>query len=292
MRIGVTLPQYDIDFAGGRIDAAAVLAYVAAAEAAGLDAVWVSDHAFAVAPDGSVSGAFDAAGLAAAAAARTERVHVGTLVLSAALRSLAQTAALASSLTSVCGSRAVFGLGAGWNPVTHRALGIGLPSYAARVGGLQDAVAFVRGLLPRSRVLVGGWGDPVLAVAARHADLWNVAWDVPPAAFHSVSARLDAACEGAGRDPGEVRRSVGVTVLCGHTRRDLEHALARVAARAPFLAGLDLAGLEDRLVVGTPAACAERITAYGADEVVIAPFVRDDLDLLAMIGSEVVPRLR
>lgn len=291
MRVGVTLPQYDVDFHGGRADATAALEYVRTAEAAGLDSVWVSDHAFAVAPDGSVSGAFDPAGLAAAAAASTGTVGVGTLVLASSTRSPAQTAAIASSLIAVGGRRVTCGIGAGWNPLTHEAFGIDLPGYTSRVERLDATAACLRSLDPALRLLVGGWGDPVLAVAARHADAWNLSWDVPALAFHGVSARLDAACESEERDPATLRRSVGLTILCGRTRRDLEDAIARVARRAPFLAGLDLADLEGRLVVGTPAACADRIAAYGADEVVLAPFVRDDLELLTMVGSEVVPLL-
>ncbi|MFN8102938.1 MAG: LLM class flavin-dependent oxidoreductase [Acidimicrobiia bacterium] len=292
MRVGVTLPQYDVDFRGGRADAGAALGYGCVAETAGFDSVWVSDHGFAVAPDGSVSGAFDAAGLSAAVAALTDRVGVGTLVLASSTRSPAQTAAIASSLRVVGGTRVTCGIGAGWNPLTHRAYGISLGDYCARAARLRDTAALVCDMYPGLRLLVGGWGDPVLSVAAHHADAWNLAWDVPAQAFHAVSARLDAACEAAGRDPTTLRRSVGLTILCGHTRRDLEDAVERVTQRAPFLAGIDLAGLDDRLVVGTPAACADRIAAYGADEVVLAPFVRDDLGLLTMIGSEVVPLLR
>lgn len=292
MRVGVALPQYDVDFARGRVDADAVLRYAEAAEAGGLDSVWVSDHAFAVAPDGAVSGALDAAGLAAAVAARTTRIEVGTLVLSAAMRSPAQTASIGSALLAVGGTRITCGLGAGWNPLTHSALGIDLPAYAGRTERLDATAAQLRMLDPTPRVLVGGWGDAVLTVAARHADTWNLAWDVPAEAFTTVSARLDAACEAAGRDPAALQRSTGVTVLVAGTRAGLATAVQAVARRARFLSGLSLAGVEDGIVAGTPARCAEAIAAFGADEVVLTPFVRDDLDLLGTICTDLTPLLR
>lgn len=292
MRVGVALAQYDVDFGGGRVDVEAALRYAAAADAGGIDSVWVSDHAFAVAPDGAVSGALDAAGLAAAVIARTPRIEVGTLVLSAAMRTPAQTASIGAALSSLGGTRITCGVGAGWNPTTHAALGIGLPGYAARVERLDATAALLRDLEPAPRVLVGGWGDPVLAVAARHADVWNLAWDVPAESFRAVSARLDTACETAGRDPASLRRGTGMTVLVGGTRTESEAAVAAVASRAQFLSGLRLADVEDKVVAGTPERCAEAIAAFGADEVVLAPFVRDDLDLLGLICTELAPLLR
>jgi hypothetical protein len=65
----------------------------------------------------------------------------------------------------------------------------------------------------------------------------------------------------------------------------------KLCARAPFLASLDLSELEKSIVTGSADECAERIAAYGADEVIITPFVRDDLELIARIADEVLPRL-
>lgn len=62
----------------------------------------------------------------------------------------------------------------------------------------------------RPPLLVGGWGTATLRVVARHADVWNVPG--PPhhdLAFLRERARvLDAHCAAAGRDPGEITRSV------------------------------------------------------------------------------------
>lgn len=292
MRVGITLPQYGIDFEGAHIDAAATLAYAAAAESRGLDSVWASDHAFAVAPDGSVSGALDPGGVVAAVAARTERLEVGTLVLGTSLSTPAQLVSIARSWLAVGGGRVTCGLGAGWNPATHHAFGIDLPAYDARALHLRTCAEVLEVRLPGLPLLIGGWGPPVLAVAARHGHKWNLAWDPPANAFRSASAALDAACTDADRDPVEVQRGVGLTVLPGPSRSARESAIARVASRAPFLSGLTLAHLEDRILVGTYEECADRIAGYGADEVVLAPFVRDDLDLVAAIATEIAPLLR
>lgn len=292
MRVGITLPQYGVDFGGGRVDAAATLTYAVAAESGGLDSVWVSDHAFAVAPDGTVSGALDPGALMAAVAARTDCLEVGSLVLGTSLWTTARLVSTARSWVTVGGRQVTCGLGAGWNPVTHRAFGIDLPTYGNRVLHLDACLAALAEQLPKLRLLVGGFGPPVLAVAARHAHAWNLAWDAPADAFRGASAALDEACTDAGRDPDEVRRSVGITVLPGSSRSELEHTVARVASRAPFLSGLSLEDLEGRILTGTHERCAEAIAEYGADEVVMAPFVRDDPDLVGAIATGIAPLLR
>jgi alkanesulfonate monooxygenase SsuD/methylene tetrahydromethanopterin reductase-like flavin-dependent oxidoreductase (luciferase family) len=130
----------------------------------------------------------------------------------------------------------------------------------------------------------------VIEVVSRYADVWNCAWDVPAEAFRSLSVALDDACARNGRDPAAVSRSIGVTLLVG-ARPEMHRAVEAVRARAPFLSSLELSALERSIVTGSADECADRIAAYGADEVVITPFVRDDLELIARIADEVLPRL-
>jgi alkanesulfonate monooxygenase SsuD/methylene tetrahydromethanopterin reductase-like flavin-dependent oxidoreductase (luciferase family) len=63
-------------------------------------------------------------------------------------------------------------------------------------------------------LLIGGWGDRTLRVVAEHADVWNIPG--PPhnsvEALAERSATLDRLCVAAGRDPGEVERSVQLIV--------------------------------------------------------------------------------
>ena len=82
-----------------------------------------------------------------------------------------------------------------------------------------------------------------------------------------------------------------MTVLPGARAQRLR-AVDAVRARAPFLASLDLASLEASIVAGSSEECAARIAAYGADEVIVTPFVRDDLEMIARIGEEIAPLVR
>jgi len=285
LRAGVNLPQYDVDFSSGRCDPDVLRSYASVAEELGFDSVWLSDHPFAQAPDGHVSRSLDPAATAAHVAASTSRVKVGTLVMGLSLRSVSEIAGIARTWEAVAPGRFTVGLGAGWNPRTHAAMGVERPSFRARAAVLDSAAAAVRAACPGVGILIGGWGDPVLATAARHADVWNLAWDPGPEAFRAVCRRLDAACERIGRAPGTLSRSVGVTVLAAENRRSAQAAVSAVARRAPYLSGLTLGAVSDPAIAGDPMRCAERLAAYGADEVVVTPFVRDGLDMLTEIAA-------
>jgi alkanesulfonate monooxygenase SsuD/methylene tetrahydromethanopterin reductase-like flavin-dependent oxidoreductase (luciferase family) len=291
VRAGLNLPQYTIDFSGdvaGTLSPDAVVRVARAAEEGGFDSVWLSDHPFAIGPDGTVSGALEATTTMAYVAAATSRVTVGSLVLAASMRSPEQLARAARSLGLVAPSRVVVGLGTGWYEPEHRAYGVSLSRHPHRIEFLRSSVLAVK--KAGATVLVGGVSQSVIDVVASDADAWNCAWDVPAHAFHSLSKSLDEMCLRFGRDPATASRSVGVTVLVG-ARAEMHRAVEAVCARAPFLESLELSDLENSIVTGSAEECAERIAAYGADEVVITPFVRDDLELIARIADEVLPRL-
>lgn len=290
VRVGVALPQYEIDRGPdgpGSFDA--LVAVARAAEGSGLDAVWLSDHPFAVGPDGTLSGALEPLVSAAAIARRTRRIEVGTLVLAATMRAPALVAHTARTIPA---GRITVGVGAGWYEPEHRAYGIERGTYARRVARVEATFAALSGLGPdRPRILAGGTGTRLLDVAARHADVWNVAWDVGPDAFASASGRIDEACERAGRDPATIARSVGLTVLVGRDDRAIGSAVERLRGRASFLASVDATSLAERIVAGTPERCVERLAAYAADELVVALLLRDDLEMLELFATEVAPQL-
>jgi alkanesulfonate monooxygenase SsuD/methylene tetrahydromethanopterin reductase-like flavin-dependent oxidoreductase (luciferase family) len=295
VRIGVALPQYAIDLGPGgrgRGVVPALLEQAKLAEALGLDSVWLSDHPFAVGPDGVASGAAEPMVSAAAILRATTRVRVGTLVLAATMRAPGLVGHIARTLVTADSGRFVLGLGGGWYAPEHAAFGLPLPPYRARVGSLEATVTAVRSHAAGAHVLVGGSGSTVLGVAARHADEWNVAWDLPPRRFAALSARLDEECDRAGRDPRSVDRSVGVTVLVGRDANEIETAVARLRERAAFLRSVDAAALGERIVAGTPEQCAERLAAYGSDGIVVALLLRDDPEMLELFATEVAPLLR
>jgi alkanesulfonate monooxygenase SsuD/methylene tetrahydromethanopterin reductase-like flavin-dependent oxidoreductase (luciferase family) len=80
-------------------------------------------------------------------------------------------------------------------------------------------------------LLIGGSGERrTLRIVARDADIWNGEGD--PATFAHKNAVLDAHCAEIGRDPGSIRRTVGVQPVCIRASRDAAvEALAAILAR-------------------------------------------------------------
>lgn len=161
-------------------------------EDGGIDAFLVRDH-FSAGAYGQQLAPFSAL---AAAAAVTERLHVGTLVLANDFRHPVIVAHEAASIHHLSGGRFELGIGAGWYQPEYEAAGIPFAPPRQRIDRLEEALAIISGLLDGTRVdhagasyqvtgleldvlprpdgrpclLVGAGGPRMLGVAARHAD--------------------------------------------------------------------------------------------------------------------------
>lgn len=166
--------------------------FTAAVEDVGFDVMTFADHLLpTLAP---FSGA-------AAAAAATTRLHVGTLVLNNDLRHPVDVAREAVTLAAISGGRFELGLGAGHMKSEYDAAGLRFDDAATRVDRLVEAVEVICPLLtgravavdgthyrvhagaselvaaPPYRVplLLGGNGSRVLSLAGRVADIVGLA---------------------------------------------------------------------------------------------------------------------
>ncbi|GAA4855149.1 LLM class F420-dependent oxidoreductase [Saccharopolyspora rosea] len=186
-----------------------------AADAEGVDSLWLWDHFFPLTgdPDGTH---FEAWTLLAAMAADTRTATIGPLVTNYEFRNPDLLADMARTVDHLCGGRLVLGLGAGWVERDCAEYGYRFRPAPERVAGLEDAVRRVRARLdvlnppPRGDLplLIGGDGRRILLrLVAQHADRWNtMAWK-----FVESSRHLDAWCARVGRDPGTLRRSAFIT---------------------------------------------------------------------------------
>jgi probable F420-dependent oxidoreductase len=264
MKLGLALPQYDYSVAGEnplRYDT--VVAYARAAEAAGFDSVWLSDHLFLdLEKYGGPTdrfGTFEPLVTLAALARDVERVRLGTLVLCEALRPAAVLAKALATVDRISGGRVDVGLGAGWYEPDYTAIGLAMPPPAQRLARLGEAVDVVTGLLgggpltydgqfhraldavnvppaaqsPRPRVFVGGKGDRLLRLVATKADGWNTCWTWTPEAYRERLDVLARECERAGRDPTSVWRTLGLYTLVGEDERDLARRFERLRELSP-----------------------------------------------------------
>src|SRR5215210_795913 len=107
-----------------------------AAEAAGLEALFRSDHYRAIGR-GEPAGALDAWATLAALAARTTRLRLGTMVSPVTFRPISVLAKSVVTVDHISGGRVELGIGAGWYEAEHTAYGFPFPPVRERMDELD-----------------------------------------------------------------------------------------------------------------------------------------------------------
>ncbi len=288
-------------------------------EALGFDSLFANDHLMPILgdSDGPVLGAqgpvFEGWMTLGAWAARTSRLPLGVLVCGVGYRNVGLTVKMATALDHASRGRAILGLGAGWHEPEHRAFGYDVLSLGDRISRLDEASQLARGLLDgesvtlagrwvsgqdvrndpapvqaRLPLLIGGSGEKrTLRIVARDADIWNGEGD--PESFARKSRVLDEHCAALGRDPGSIRRTVGIPPICIRaSRAEAVNALAAILARQgggtqarAWAAGSPLADTEETVI-----GILRGWHAAGAEEAIVdLPLPIDDETIEHLAGS-------
>jgi len=197
-------------------------------EADGWDSLWLPDHL--IPPGGNPGPFLEAWSALAGLAALTSKVRVGILVSSNTFRNPGLLGKMAVTVDHISHGRAALGIGAGWFVAEHEAFGIEFPETGERVGRYGEALALLDQFLrndtttfegawytlrdapnrpapvqPRLPIMVGAHGPRTIAMAGRHADIWNSRGTVEE--MKERSDRLSIAAERAGRNPDDIIRS-------------------------------------------------------------------------------------
>jgi F420-dependent oxidoreductase-like protein len=308
MRFGLQIPNFTTDAPGGLFED--VVAMAAAAEDSGFDSVWVMDHFYQLPPmGGPAAPMLDSYTLLGALAARTSRVHLGTMVTGVTYRNPAHLAKIVTTLDVISGGRAILGLGAAWYDVEHEGLGFDFPPAPERLDRLEEALQICRAMfceeapsfdgryyrihearnVPRPvqpggpPILIGGGGEKrTLQLVARYADMANFFGDVATVA-HKVDVLRDH-CKAVGRDPSEVtvsRLATLVLTASAQETADTKAFLRQVTGEEPTGSN-----------VGTPdelASQVEDLAAAGVDYFVFN-MPTGTPDTVRRVGAELVAR--
>jgi probable F420-dependent oxidoreductase len=336
VRLGLAVPHYDTSFGGQPVSWAHLKEVARTAERAGFDSLWVSDHLFLdwgkyggpSDPQGSLE-CFTSMG---ALAASTDRLRIGSLTVCNDLRPPALVAKMIATLDVLSDGRIDLGLGGGWYEPEYAAAGIEFDRAGIRIERLGEAVQICARMLsgedltftgkhykidgalcrpgavqqPRPPVWVGGKGDKLLAQAAGHADGWNFSWLGSFDTYRERSEQADRACEAVGRDPRDLRRSVGAYSIVGHDEADAKSRYERLVERTPpgVLTssnggpGVSWSEFREKSVSGTVDEVGERLVSLaelGVEEVILSlgalPFQVADLADVELAGHALSPVL-
>jgi F420-dependent oxidoreductase-like protein len=287
-----------------------------AAEAAGYDAFFRSDHFLAMGGASGEPGPTDSWVTLGALARETSRIRLGTLVTSATFRLPGPLAITVAQVDAMSRGRVELGMGSGWFEAEHTAYGVPFPGLGERFDRLAEQLQIVTGLwttLPSERfsfagahyavadspalpkpvqqphppIIVGGHGPKrTPELAARFAAEINVPF-VGMDAVAAQFARTEAACRSIGRDPAELVRSTAQTVAVGRDDNEVE--------RRALTLGRDAADLRANGLAGTPAEVVDRLGQWrektGITRVYLQLMDMADLDQVELIAAEVAPQL-
>jgi probable F420-dependent oxidoreductase len=286
-------------------DPIATAADAAEARALGYEELYSYDHLGAVDPFVPL--------LTAAAAAPP--LHVGPLVLNNELHHpvlLARTAATVDAMTA---GRLVLGLGTGYAEDEHDAMGVPIRDPAPRVRRFAESLEVVRSLLDTDAVtfdgefhhvaveslgirptqahvpfLIGGHGRRVVALAARHADIFQFTGLIhgergapQPGGFAVADLRRRAewlSAEAGGRD-GDIERSALVQVL--HVGPGADAEVAALVER--FGASEDVLAETPFALLGSTEQIVDKLERRRADLGISHYVVRDAVQFAPVVAA-------
>jgi probable F420-dependent oxidoreductase len=239
VKIGAVMPIGEGELAGRTATYPELRAIAQAAEAAGLDSIWVYDHLLFRFPGEPTTGIHEAWSMLAALAADTEKVALGTLVMAVPFRNPALLAKMAATVDEISAGRLILGIGTGWHepefdafgiPFDHRAsrfeealriivpmLRTGHADFSGRYHAAKDVALLPRGPRPQGPpILIAARGPRMLRLTARYADAWNAAWFGDVAQSRTRVGQLRQALADEGRDPASMTITAGINVVFPH----------------------------------------------------------------------------
>jgi F420-dependent oxidoreductase-like protein len=293
------------------------VALARACEEGGIEGLFRSDHYQSVL-DIPGRGSLDAWATLAGLAAVTERIRLGTMVSPATFRRPSVLARLVATADHISGGRVELGLGAGWNVREHEAHGFSFPELGERMEILEEQLEIVHRQWteeefsfegrhyrlercraepkplqePHPPLILGGAAGPRGArLAARWADEYNTTFATPEQC-RERRARIVDACEQAGREP--ITFSLMTACVVGRDPREvLDRGRRRLELSGREDDPIVLLGQEDKLV-GTVEEVVARLKEHelaGVERVFLQHLDHADLDMVGLIGRELVPAL-
>jgi F420-dependent oxidoreductase-like protein len=170
-------------------------------------------------------------------AGQTTTIDLSLLVTGVTYRYPGVLAKAVTTLDVLSQGRSMLGLGAAWYDREHAALGIDYPPLRERFEMVEETLQICQQMwsdndgpytgkhyrlaeticepqpIRRPPVLIGGDGEKkTLRLVAQYADIWNSTVLEVDGLKHKVDV-LNRHCDTVGRDPGEIRKTVGLLVV-------------------------------------------------------------------------------
>jgi len=278
VEFGLRIPAFPVDGSGGEVFVDQLFRFVGEFES-DFDSAWVCDHfhpwSRSVSETTPTIEGFTAISYFSGV---FKRLKFGNIVLCNSYRNPALLAKMGATLQLLTGGRFILGIGAGWKEDEYIAYGYQFPSAKVRIEQLEEGVQIIRKMWtetratfegkyyrirnaicsPRPRpippIMIGGGGEKLtLKVVAKHADWWNI----PNASVETFKHKLEileSHCERVGRNPREIKKTLGNMVAIAETPAEAR----RIAIESPFVKAENM----ENYIIGDPDMVAEKISEY------------------------------
>jgi len=291
-------------------------------EKIGFEGFFRSDHWLPIMGDRQLD-ATDAWATLAGLARDTSRIRFGTLVSPMTFRHPSDLAKVSATIDHMSGGRVEIGFGAGWYEAEHKAYGLAFPTLKERFDRLEESLEVCQALWsddtsatfkgiyytiddapgrpkPMQRplpVIIGGKGPRRTPdLTARFASEFNTGG--PVGSFGERKAHVADACERIGRDPADLVYSWMTSAVVGRTDADAwqeaERRFRHVGQSGDVRAWV-ASQQGEGMLFGSAEQAAEQLSAAlaaGATRWYLQLVPTPSDELLEMIGTEIVPRIR
>jgi len=286
----------------------------------GFSALWFSDH-FMLDKDATDKILLDPWLMMTALARDNSDIRIGSLVFCNSYRPPALHAKMAATLDHLSNGRLEFGIGAGWKEIEYNAYGYKFPDAHTRIDQLTEALQIIRGIWandkfsfkgdhysvdeivsypkpkqsPHPTIWIGTmYGRKrMLEVTAKYGDGINVAWTYTAEQCKKMFSRMDDLAIKYGRDPSEIKRSVGFWTRCFESEDEMESAVIEGAEKRKMSVD-DYRKRITSAMWGTPDMLVEKLRGYqdlGVSHAILMLPSESEMKQIEMIGSSVFKKL-
>lgn len=289
------------------------------AEQLGYNAGYVYDHFIPYYGDKRTLPFFEAYTLLSAIAAVTTKLRIGQVVTCNSYRSPSLLAKMSSTLDSISNGRLEFGIGAGWFEYEYNSYGYTFDSASARIEQLDESITIIKKMWqkekssfkgkhysiknaicspkpiqkPHPPIMVGGAGQKLISVAAKHATRYNHPFGTPEI-LQSKIEMLKIQCKKIKRNFNDIENSVLLRVLVGKDNDDVKQIITQLKKKNESISEFIMRS-KDSIALGTPDEVIEYLEKYV--NIGISYFIvnfiglSSSLEMLSLFSKKVRPLL-
>lgn len=322
IRVGLTLPQGWLDeFPDNNAYNQFLFSKSVAlkAEQLGYDAGYVYDHFIPYYGDKRTLPFFEAYTLLSAIAAITTKLRIGQVVTCNSYRSPSLLAKMSSTLDAISDGRLEFGIGAGWFEYEYNSYGYPFDSASVRIEQLDESITIIKKMWqkekssfkgkhysiknaicspkpiqnPHPPIMVGGSGQKLIAVAAKHATRYNHPFGTPEI-LQSKIEMLKIQCKKIKRNFNDIENSVLLRVLVGKDKDDIKQIITQLKKKNESISEFIMRS-KDSIALGTPDEVIEYLQKYvniGINYFIVNFIgLSNTLEMLSLFSKKVRPLL-